>query len=235
MPSKDCYLAVSLLNSKNVFDWTKAVDMLTDKELRFIRKVFRVEDRLEFIKDREKNGLWYNNKFWRIASRTDDILISTDAEVYQIIEVVRENKEKLVVRANRREMQIHSTLKKLCFTRKSKMLLLHVLVYETFVENTRRHIIFKDGNIYNCELDNLYVKKKTRVIKNAKRKSIESSKLYKHKEDVKRLRYNDKVSYSAIGRMYNVTHKTVIDFLKRLAEVEGNHEEIQFKETKQAV
>lgn len=160
MPSKDYYLAVSLLNSKNVFDWTKAVDMLTDKELRFIRKVFRGEDKLEFIKDRKKNGLWYNNKFWRIASRTDDILISTDAEVYQIIEVVRENKEKLVVRANRREMQIHSTLKKLCFSRKTKMLLLHILVYETFVENTRRHIIFKDGNIYNCELDNLYVKKK---------------------------------------------------------------------------
>lgn len=235
MPSKDYYLAISLLNSKNVFDWTKAVDMLTDKELQFIRKVFCVEDRLEFIKDRDKNGLWYNNKFWRIASRTDDILISTDAEVYQIIEVVRENKEKLVVRANRREMQIHSTLKKLCFTRKSKMLLLHVLVYETFVENTRRHIIFKDGNIYNCELDNLYVNKNTRVIKNAKRKSIESSKLYKHKEDIKRLRYKDKASYSAIGRMYNVTHKTVIDFLKRLAEAEGNHEEIQFKETKQAV
>ena len=235
LPSKDYYLAINLLNSKNVFDWNKAVDMLTDKELRFIRKVFCVEDRLEFIKDRDKNGLWYNNKFWRIASRTDDILISTDAEVYQIIEVVRENKEKLVVRANRREMQIHSTLKKLCFTRKSKMLLLHVLVYETFVENTRRHIIFKDGNIYNCELDNLYVKKKTRVIKNTKRKSIESSKLYKHKEDVKRLRYKDKVSYSEIGRMYNVTHKTVIDFLKRLAEAEGNHEEIQFKETKKAV
>lgn len=235
MPSKDYYLAISLLNSKNVFDWTKAVDMLTDKELQFIRKVFCVEDRLEFIKDRDKNGLWYNNKFWRIASRTDDILISTDAEVYQIIEVVRENKEKLVVRANRREMQIHSTLKKLCFTRKSKMLLLHVLVYETFVENTRRHIIFKDGNIYNCELDNLYVNKNTRVIKNAKRKSIESSKLYKHKEDIKRLRYKDKASYSAIGRMYNVTHKTVIDFLKRLAEAEGNNEEVQFEKTKQAV
>lgn len=235
MPSKDYYLAVSLLNSKNVFDWTKAVDMLNDKELQFIRKVFCVEDRLEFIKDRDKNGLWYNNKFWRIASRTDDILISTDAEVYQIIEVLRENKEKLVVRANRREMQIHSTLKKLCFTRKSKMLLLHVLVYETFVENTRRHIIFKDGNIYNCELDNLYVNKNTRVIKNAKRKSIESSKLYKHKEDIKRLRYKDKASYSAIGRMYNVTHKTVIDFLKRLAEAEGNNEEVQFEKTKQAV
>lgn len=236
MPSKDYYLAVSLLNSKNVFDWTKAVDMLTDKELRFIRKVFRVEDRLEFIKDRDRNGLWYNNKLWRIASRTDDILISTDAEVYQIIEVVRETKEKLVVRANRREMQLHSTLKKLCFSRKTKMLLLHVLVYETFVENTRRHIIFKDGNIYNCELDNLYVKNKnTRVIKNTKRKSIESSKLYKHKEDVKRLRYKDKASYSKIGRMYNVTHNTVRDFLIRLSEVEGNHEEIQFKETKQAV
>lgn len=59
--------------------------------------------------------------------------------------------------------------------------------------------------------------------------------MYKHKEDVKRLRYKDKVSYSEIGRMYNVAHKTVSDFLKRLAEVEGNHEEIQFKKAKQAV
>lgn len=235
MPSKDYYLAISLLNSKNVFDWTKAVDMLNDKELQFIRKVFCVEDKLEFIKDREKNGLWYNNKFWRISSRADDILISTDAEVYQIVEVVRENKEKLVVRANRREMQLHGTLKKLCFPRKGKMLLLHILVYETFVENTRSHIIFRDGDIYNCKLYNLYVNKNTRVIKNIKRKSIESSKLYKHKEDVKRLRYKDRVSYSEIGRMYNVAHKTVSDFLKRLAEVEGNHEEIQFKKTKQAV
>lgn len=235
MPSKDYYLAINLLNSKNVFDWTVAVDKLTERELQFIRKVFRVEDKLEFIKDRDKNGLWYNNKFWRIASRTDDILISTDAEVYQIIEVVRESKEKLVVRANRREMQLHGTLKKLCFSRKTKMLLLHILVYETFVENTRSHIIFRDGNIYNCKLDNLYVKKNTRVIKNIKRKSIESSKLYKHKEEVKRLRYKDKMSYSAIGRMYDVAHKTVSDFLKRLAEVEGNHEEIQFKKIKQAV
>ena len=228
LPSKDYYLAVSLLNSKDVFDWTKAVDMLTDTELQFIRKVFRAEDKLVFIKDRVRNGLWYNNKFWRISSRADDILISTDAEVYQIIEVVRESKEKLVVRANRKEMQLHGTLKKLCFPRKTKMLLLHILVYETFVENTRSHIIFRDGNIYNCKLDNLYVKKNTRVIKNAKRKSIESSKLYKHKEDVKRLRYKDKASYSEIGRMYNVAHKTVSDFLKRLAEAEGNYEEIQF-------
>ena len=235
LPSKEYYLAINLLNSKNVFDWTKAVDMLTDTELQFIRKAFRVEDRLEFIKDREKNGLWYNNKFWRISSRANDILISTDAEVYQIIEVVRENKEKLVVRVNRKEMQIHGKLKKLCFSRKTKMLLLHILVYETFVENTNTHIMFKDGNIYNCKLENLYVNKKSRKKVVGTRKSIESSKLYKYKEDVKRLRYEEKASYSAIGRMYNVTHNTVRDFLVRLSEVEGNNEEIQFKKTKQAV
>lgn len=235
MPSKDYYLAVSLLNSKNVFDWTKAVDMLTDKELQFIRKVFCAEDKLVFIKDRKKNGPWYNNKFWRIASRTDDILINTDAEVYQIIEVVRENKEELVVRVNRKEMQLHRKLGKLCFSRKTKMLLLHILVYETFVGNTRSHITFRDEDIYNCKLENLYVNKNTRVIKNIKRKSIESYKLYKHKEDIKRLRYKDKASYSEIGRMYNVTHATVRDFLVRLSEVEGNNENVQFKKTKQAV
>lgn len=119
-------------------------------------------------------------------------------------------------------MQLHGTLKKLCFPRKTKMLLLHILVYETFVENTRSHITFKDGNIYNCKLDNLYVNKNTRVLKNLKRKSIESYKLYKDKEDIKRLRYKDKASYSEIGRMYNVTHATVRDFLIRLSEVEGN-------------
>lgn len=213
----------------------KAVDMLNDKELQFIRKVFRAEDKLVFIKDRKKNGLWYNNKFWRVASRADDILINTDAEVYQIIEVVRENKEELVVRVNRKKMQLHGKLKKLCFPRKTKKLLLHILVYETFVENTRSHINFRDGDIYNCKLENLYVNKNTRVIKNIKRKSIESYKLYKHKEDIKRLRYKDKASYSEIGRMYNVTHATVRDFLVRLSEVEVNNEEVQFEKIKQAV
>ena len=162
-------------------------------------------------------------------------MINTDAEVYQIIEVVRENKEELVVRANRKKMQLHGKLKKLCFPRKTKMLLLHILVYETFVGNTRSHINFKDEDIYNCKLENLYVNKNARVIKNIKRKSIESYKLYKHKEDIKRLRYKDKASYSEIGRMYNVTHATVRDFLIRLSEVEGKHENVQFKKTKQAV
>lgn len=63
MPSKDYYLAVSLLNSKNVFDWTKAVDMLTDKELRFIRKVFRVEDgwNLSKIERKMDSGITINS------------------------------------------------------------------------------------------------------------------------------------------------------------------------------
>lgn len=153
LPNKDYYLAVSLLNSKDVFDWTKAVDMLTDKELRFIRKVFRVEDRLEFIKDKKRNGLWFNNKFWRISSKADDILISTDAEVFQVIEFVKETREKLVVRVNRRDMRIDTQSKKLCFTRNSKIMLLHRLVYETFIANTNDHVRFKDGNIYNCKLE----------------------------------------------------------------------------------
>lgn len=234
LPSKYYYLAVSLLNSKNVFDWAKAVDMLNDKELQFVRYAFGVEDKFEFIKDKDKDGLWFNNKFWRISSKAEDILVSTDAEVFQIIEFVKETKEKLVVRVNRRDMRIDTKSKKLCFTRNSKIMLLHRLVFETFIANTNDHVRFKDGNIYNCKLENLYantgMSRKTEI-----RKDITKYKLYKHKDEIKHLRYDKKMGYNAISKLYGVGERTVKYFLLRLGEEENCDENVQPKKIKQAV
>lgn len=82
------------------------------------------------------------------------------------------------------------------------------------------------GNLYA----NTGMSRKTKI-----RQDITKYKLYKYKDEIKYLRYDKKMGYYAISKLYGVGERTVKYFLLRLAEEDDYDENVQPKKTKQAV
>lgn len=226
MPSVEYYQAIKLLNDKCDKDWKIAVTMLTDEELYFVRRAMGGNYNLgneftsiHFMKFRD--GFKYEGKFWKYAYRFNDIIVSEQADIIQVIRVVEENSKSLIVIAKHKNLLFDKN-SCLQFCHNQSHYKLHTTVYEAFKGPTEGRIWFKNSDLMDCGLANLIKYKERPKPKEPTHTGpmpVEQHKLYKYKDEILQMRNEQELPFSVIGRRYHVSGPTIKNFLVKLQQV----------------
>lgn len=226
MPSVEYYQAIKLLNDKCDKDWKIAVTMLTDEELYFVRRAMGGNYNLgneftsiHFMKYRD--GFKFEGKFWKYAYRFNDIIVSEQADIIQVIRVVEENSKSLIVIAKHKNLLFDKN-SCLQFCHNQSHYKLHTTVYEAFKGPAEGRIGFKNSDLMDCKLANLIKYKERPKPKKPTHTGpmpVEQHKLYKHKDEILQMRNEQELPFSVIGRRYHVSGPTIKNFLVKLQQV----------------
>ena len=202
MPTVEYYQAIKLLNDKCDKDWKIAVTMLTDEELYFVRRAMGGNYNLgneftsiHFMKYRD--GFKFEGKFWKYAYRFNDIIVSEQADIIQVIRVVEENSKSLkaIVKHKNLLFDKNSCLQ---FCHNQSHYKLHTTVYEAFKGPAEGRIWFKNSDLMDCRLANLIKYKERPKPKKPTHTGpmpVEQHKLYKHKDEILQMRNRRKNQY----------------------------------------
>lgn len=227
MPSVEYFQAIKLLNDKCDKDWKIAVTMLTDEELYFVRRAMGGNYNLgneftsiHFMKYRD--GFKFEGKFWKYAYRFNDIIVSEQADIIQVIRVVEENSKSLIVIAKHKNLLFDKN-SCLSYSHNSCNYKLHITIYEAFKGPTKERIGFKNSDLMDCRLANLIKYKERPKPKKPTHTGpmpVEQHKLYKHKDEILQMRNEQELPFSVIGRRYHVSGPTIKNFLMKLQQAE---------------
>lgn len=215
------YTAIKLLNDKCVDNWTIAFDLLNEKEQLFVKKAMNggkhSGETMVADFEKAKDCLQYNKQNWKFSKKYPNLLVSDEGNVFLVRKIVKESRKSasLVVK------KITASLRKnnrMTFGIKQEPIMLHILVYEVFKGRKNERVYFKDGNVSNCRLSNLYTSKENfRDIEKA-RYPIQEHKLFPHKDDIFEMRYRQEMTYEKIAEEYAVSGPTIKRFIQRVKE-----------------
>lgn len=223
MPTAEYYQAIKLLNDKCEDNWGIAVTMLTNEELYFVRRAMGGNYNLgneftsiHFMKYRD--GFKFEGKFWKYAYRFNDIIVSEQADIIQVIRVVEENSKSLKAIAKHKNLLFDKN-GCLSYSHNSCNYKLHITIYEAFKGPTKERIGFKNSDLMDCRLANLIKYKdrpKSKKPTHTGPVPVEQHKLYKHRDEILQMRNEQELPFSVIGRRYRVSGPTIKNFIIKL-------------------
>lgn len=163
MPTAEYYQAIKLLNDKCEDNWIIAMDMCSEEERTFIRKVMSGKntvplDKKEITLRKLKNGKLMRHYYeYRRHPEYPNILVNSNGRIFKIHELVSEDDSKVTYIVNKRNRISYNESGNGRIAIFSAPVLIKNLVYDTFIGGRKKgeEIMNINGNKRDNRVDNL--------------------------------------------------------------------------------
>lgn len=163
MPTAEYYHAIKILNSKYEKNWVTAMEMCSEEERTFIRKVMSGKntvplDKKEITLRKLKNGKLMRHYYeYRHHPEYPNILVNSNGRIFKIHELVSEDDSKVTYIVNKRNRISYNESGNGRIAVFSAPVLIKNLVYDTFIGGRKKgeEIMNINGNERDNRVDNL--------------------------------------------------------------------------------
>lgn len=212
MPTAEYYHAIKILNSKCEKNWVIAMEMCSEEERAFIRKVMSGKntvplDKKEITLRKLENGKLMRHYYeYRHHPEYPNILVNSNGRIFKIHELVSVDDSEVTYIVNKRNRISYNESGNGRIAILSAPVLIKNLVYDTFVGGRKKgeEIININGNKRDNRVDNL------RLLTPLDR--LISHNLYPHLDEIVEMQKRN-VKLEFIARKFGVTRSALGWFL----------------------
>lgn len=165
MPTPEYYHAIKILNSKYEKNWVVAMDMCSEEERTFIRKVMSGKDTVPpdkkeiTLRKCEDGLLRRHHHIYKRHPEYSNILVSNNGRIFRIIEKVSESQFEVTYTTKRYSRISYNHIGNSIISILGVPVLIKQLVYDTFIGDRKKNetIININGDKRDNRLSNLKI------------------------------------------------------------------------------